>query len=192
MIQIDDKIISLEVLEEKFLCDISRCKGKCCVYGESGAPLEQGEEKEIEKIYSKFKSYLSKESQKEIEKQGFSVVDADGDLVTPLINGEECVYAYFDNGMAKCAMETAYFDKKIKFRKPISCQLYPIRTRKIGEYEAVNFHNWDVCKPAFELGRKENMPVYKFLKEPLIRKYGKKWYANLEKVAKEYLSSINI
>jgi len=192
MIQIDDKIISLEVLEEKFLCDIPKCKGKCCVYGESGAPLEQGEEKEIEKIYSKFKSYLSKESQKEIEKQGFGVVDADGDLVTPLINGEECVYAYFDNGIAKCAMETAYFDKKIKFRKPISCQLYPIRTQKIGEYEAVNFHNWDVCKPAFELGRKENMPVYKFLKEPLIRKYGKKWYANLEKVAKEYLSSINI
>ncbi|MEA3317788.1 MAG: DUF3109 family protein [Bacteroidota bacterium] len=190
MIQIDDKIVSLEVIEEKFVCDIPVCKGMCCVYGDSGAPLEDGEEKEIERIYSKFKPYLRKESIKEIEKQGFSLVDSDGDLVTPLINKEECVYAYFENGIAKCAIETAYFDKKVKFRKPISCQLYPIRTKKIGEYEAINFHSWDVCKPAFKLGREKNVPVYKFLKEPLIRKYGKKWYADLELAAEEYLKTM--
>jgi hypothetical protein len=188
MLQIGDKVVSLELLEEKFICDLDQCKGQCCVDGESGAPLEEGEKELIEKNYPLIKEYLRKESIKSIEKQGFTVIDRDGETVTPLLDGEECVYAIFEDGIAKCAIEKAYFDKKITFRKPISCHLYPIRLKNLYDnIEAVNYHKWSVCEPARELGCKKNVVVYKFLKDALVRRYGFDWYNELDEVARIYL-----
>jgi len=187
MLQIGDRVVSLELLEEKFICDLDKCQGQCCVDGESGAPLEEGEKELIEKNYPVFKDYLRKESVESIEKQGFSVVDRDGEVVTPLLNGEECVYVIFENEIAKCAIEKAFFDKKISFRKPISCHLYPVRLKNLyDKIEAVNYHKWSVCEPARELGCKKNVVVYKFLKDALIRKFGEDWYNELDEVAEQY------
>ena len=188
MLQIGDSVVSLELLEERFFCDLEKCQGYCCVEGESGAPLEEGEKELIEKSYTIFKHYLRKESCDSIEKQGFAVTDSDGDLVTPLLNGAECVYTIFENGIAKCGIEKAYFEKKITFRKPLSCHLYPVRLKNLyANVEAVNYHRWGVCDPARELGCKKNIRVYEFLKDALIRKYGKDWYDELDEVAKAYL-----
>ncbi|OFX90161.1 MAG: hypothetical protein A2W99_17730 [Bacteroidetes bacterium GWF2_33_16] len=188
MLQIGDKVVSLELLEEKFICDLEKCQGQCCVDGESGAPLENGEKELIEKFYPLFKNYLRKDSVESIENQGFAVTDRDGDLVTPLLNGEECVYTIFENDIAKCAIEKAFFDNKITFRKPISCHLYPVRLKNLYDnIEAVNYHKWSVCQPARELGCKKNMIVYKFLKDALIRKFGIDWYNELDEVASLYL-----
>ena len=183
MLQIGKAIVSLDVIEKKFICDISKCFGACCVEGDSGAPLEEEEKQIIEDIYPDIKEYLTDKGIQEIEKQGTSVIDDDGDLVTPIINGKECVYTIFENGVAQCGIEKAYFDGKISYRKPISCQLYPIRIDKYPEFEAVNYNKWEICKPARELGFKKGVPVYQFLKEPLIRKYGSDWYKELEYAA---------
>lgn len=179
MIQIGRNIVSFDVLEEKFCCDLGFCKGVCCVHGDSGAPLEKDEAEILENVFPKVKPYLRKESILSIEKQGFYIIDSDGDLVTPLLNGKECAYAYFENGIAKCAIEKAYFDKKIAFRKPVSCHLYPIRITDYKEFSAVNYHKWEICAEAVKKGKKENIPVYIFLKDALIRKYGQEWYNEL-------------
>jgi len=189
MLQIGNTVVSLELLEEKFVCDLEKCQGYCCVEGESGAPLEDGEKELIEKNYQNFKKYLRKESCESIERQGFAVTDRDGDLVTPLLNGEECVYTIFEKGIAKCGIEKAFFEKKIFFRKPISCHLYPIRLKNLYDnVDAVNYHRWGVCEPACELGSKKNVRVYEFLKDALIRKYGEDWYNELNEVAKAYIA----
>lgn len=187
MIVIDDKVISTEVFEEFFCCDISKCKGYCCVHGDSGAPLEDEEVVLLEKLFSKIQPYLREVSIKEIRKQGYSVIDGDGDQVTPLVNGEECAYAVFEDGIAKCTIEKAYFDKKIKFRKPLSCHLYPIRINQLHQAEGLNYHRWPICKDAIDLGKKENIRVYDFLKDALIRKYGKVWYNELKKAGDSYV-----
>lgn len=180
MLQIGKALVSLDVIEKKFICDISKCQGACCIEGDSGAPLEEEEKEIIEEIYPTIKEYFTQEGIKEIEKQGTSVIDMDGDLVTPIINGKECVYTIFENGVAMCGIEKAYHDGKISFRKPISCQLYPIRITQYEEFDAVNYNKWEICKAARVLGFKKGTPVYKFLKEPLIRKYGEQWYSELE------------
>ncbi len=186
MIVVDDKVLSTELFDTNFCCDLSKCKGACCVHGESGAPLEEEEKELLEKNLPKILPYLRPESQQSIEEQGVAVVDADGDLVTPLLNGEECVYAVFENGVALCGIEKAFFDKKQSFRKPVSCHLYPIRVAKLHDMEALNYHHWEICDPARELGNQKKLPVYKFLKDALIRKYGKKWYRQLDDVADAY------
>lgn len=187
MMQIGNCIISTELLDEKFVCDLEKCKGHCCVEGESGAPLEEGEEKLIEENYSGFKSFLRPESIKAIEKIGFSVIDKDNELVTPLLNGAECVYAIFDNGIAKCGIEKAFFKGKSKFRKPISCHLYPVRIKKLfDDVDGLNYHFWNVCDPARDLGCKKNVFTYEFLEDALVRKYGRKWYNELKKAAEAY------
>ena len=180
MLQIGKALVSLDVIEKKFICDISKCQGACCIEGDSGAPLEEEEKEIIEEIYPTIKEYFTQKGIKEIEKQGTSVIDMDGDLVTPIINGKECVYTIFENGVAMCGIEKAYHDGKISFRKPLSCQLYPIRITHYEEFDAVNYNKWEICKAARELGFKKGTPVYKFLKEPLIRKYGEQWYSELE------------
>lgn len=188
MIQIDDKIISLELFEQKFICDISQCHGICCVEGDSGAPLEENETTIIENLLPVVKPYLSSKAIAEIEKQGAWVIDFEGDKVTPIINGKECVYACFENdGTCKCAIEKAYLDGKCDFKKPISCHLYPIRTKKYPDFEAINYHHWPICEPARLLGEKKGIPVYKFLKEPVIRKYGQAFYNEMEDVEKELI-----
>lgn len=186
MIVVDDKVLSTELFDTNFCCDLSKCKGACCVHGESGAPLEEEEKELLEKNLPKILPYLRPESQKSLEEQGVAVIDADGDLVTPLLNGEECVYAIFENGVALCGIEKAFFDKKQPFRKPISCHLYPIRIAKLHDMEALNYHRWEICDPARELGDQKKLPVYTFLKDALIRKYGKKWYRQLDDVAEAY------
>lgn len=186
MIEIEDKILSREIFEKKFVCDLSACKGACCVEGSSGAPLTEEEIFILEDILEDVKPYLPKKGLKAIEKQGAWVIDADGDYTTPLVGEEaECAYTIFENGMALCGIEKAYKDGKVKFKKPISCHLYPIRTKQYEKFEALNYDVWHLCKPACACGEKLQVPVYKFLKEALIRKYGKEFYKMVEAAAVE-------
>jgi hypothetical protein len=183
MIQIDDKIVSLDLFSRKFVCNLQACLGCCCVYGDSGAPLEEKEHRTLKRIFGKIKPYISPKGIAAIELQGLAVTDSDGDLVTPLIDGNECAFTVFDQGVAFCGIEKAWLDGKIKFQKPISCHLYPIRISSYKNFEAVNFHSWEICAPACKHGEQLNVPLYVFLKVPLIRKYGKSWYEKLEEIA---------
>lgn len=185
MIQIDDKILSLELFEKQFICNYTKCHGVCCVEGDSGAPLEDDEAKVIEGIYPKIKHLLSSESIDVIEKEGTSVIDFEDELVTPIVHGKECVYTYYDTkGAIHCAIEIAWKQGLVDFRKPISCHLYPIRTRKLSQGEALNYDVWSICDDARALGEKNGTPVYQFLKEPLIRKYGEAFYKEMEESEK--------
>jgi hypothetical protein len=186
MIQIDDTIISLDVFKEKFLCNLDACKGECCIEGDAGAPLEEEEVEQLKKVLPVIWEDLSSEAQAVIEKQGVCYKDEDGDLVTSIVNGKDCVFTCYDEkGCCYCAIEKAYRERKVDFYKPVSCHLYPIRVQKYSEFKAVNYHRWSVCKAAVLLGEKEDMPIYKFLKEPLIRKFGEDWYTELEIAAEE-------
>ena len=189
MLQIDKTIISSDILEKKFVCDIKTCKGECCVEGDSGAPLEKHELKILEHIYPIVKKYLTKKGIKAIEQQGVYITDNDGDIVTPLIDNKECAYTYRKKGIVKCAIEKAYFKGEINFRKPISCHLYPIRITKYKDFDAVNFDINELCKSSCILGKKENISLIEFLKEPLIRKYGKQWWEQLRDAAEIYNKS---
>ena len=177
MLQIDDTIISLEVLESQFICDLAKCKGQCCVDGDAGAPLEKEENDKINEILPIIWDELSPKAQELINEQGIAYTDYDGELVTSIINGEECVFTFFDeNGVCKCAIDNAYREGRISVQKPISCHLYPIRLKEYEEFTAVNYNRWSICEPAVDLGRKNSVPLYRFLKEPLIRKFGEDWY----------------
>lgn len=187
MIQIDNALVSLDVIEEKFLCDLSKCKGECCVDGDSGAPLLKEEVTELEKALPAVWDDLSPKAQEIINKQGVAYIDEDGDIVTSIVDNKDCVFTCYDNsGICKCALEKAYREGKISFYKPVSCHLYPIRITEYQSFTAVNYHRWKICKAAELLGRKENLPVYKFLKEPLIRRFGADWYGKLETIASEW------
>ena len=185
MIQIDDTIIYLDVIESHFICDLCKCKGQCCVDGDAGAPLEKEENDKINEILPIIWDELSPEAQTLINQQGISYRDYDGELVTSIIKGKECVFTYFDEeGVCKCVIDSAYREGRIAVPKPISCHLYPIRLQKYRDFTAVNYHKWSVCEPAVEFGQKEGVELYKFLKEPLIRKFGEKWYEELCEAAK--------
>jgi len=184
MIAIKDTLVSEELIEKKFVCDLHACKGGCCVKGDYGAPLEEEELPMLEKIYDSVKPYLSEEGRKAIEKQGKYLLYEKTECVTPLISGRECAYTIFDKGIAKCGIEKAYFDGKIEFRKPVSCHLYPVRINKMkNSVEAVNYDKWSICKPACKLGDQLKVPLYKFLKDSLTRKFGEEWYSELETAA---------
>lgn len=186
MVQIDDVIVSFDIFKEKFYCDINACKGECCIEGDAGAPLESKEVELLKKVLPVIWDDLSDEAKDIINKQGVCYKDVDGDLVTSIVNGKDCVFTcYDDKGYCLCAIEKAYRDGKTDFYKPISCHLYPIRVGKYGSYKALNYHRWNVCKAAVLLGEKKNTPIYKFLKEPLIRSFGEEWYTELEIAAKE-------
>lgn len=185
MIEIGNTLISRDVVEKKFVCNLAVCKGACCVDGDSGAPLTDEEIKVIDRIYDRVIPYMRKEGVVAIENQGRYVVDYDNEFVTPLVNEKECAYVIFEEGIAKCAFEKAYEQGVIQFKKPISCHLYPIRISKLRKHEGVNYDNWHICNPARKFGEETNTPVYKFLKEPLTKKYGKAWYEDLKIVAKE-------
>lgn len=187
MIQIDDAIIALDVIEENFLCDLSACKGECCVEGEAGAPLENEEVAMLEQVLPIVWDDLSPKAQEVIKKEGVAYKDYDGDMVTSIVNGKDCVFTYYDDkGICKCAIEKAYREGKTDFYKPISCHLYPIRLEKYKDFTAVNYHRWRICKCAVALGNKEGLRIYQFLKEPLIRKFGEAWYNELCIAADEY------
>lgn len=185
MIAIDDTLISEDLLDKKFVCDLNACKGACCVEGDSGAPLDKEELPQLEAVVEQVKPYMTKKGLKAVQKHGAYVVDGDGDYTTTLVGpGKECAFVVFDEqNIAKCAIEQAYRDGKISWRKPISCYLYPVRITRHKGYDAVNYHKWNICKPACSCGQKLDVAVYKFLKSPLIEKYGENWYRQLEAVA---------
>lgn len=182
MIILDQTLITDDIKDSYFVCDLQKCKGACCVEGDLGAPLADDERQVMEDIYDKVTPYLSEDGKAAIQSQGTYIKDEEGDYSTPTINGKECAYAVYDRtGILKCGIEQAYLDKKITFQKPISCHLYPIRITKYQDYEAINYDRWHICSPACELGQASKTPLYKFLRIPLIRKYGRKWYQALEK-----------
>lgn len=187
MFQIDKTLISEDIIEHDFVCNLSACKGACCVEGESGAPLEEEETEILANIYPKLKPFLRKEGIGAIEAQGTFVKGWDGEWETPLVQGKECAYVTFtDNGIAKCGIEEAYNEGIVDFKKPVSCHLYPVRTRAYTEFTAVNYHKWEICDPACSLGAELQVPIYKFVKEALVRKFGVAWYEELEQVAQDY------
>ena len=183
MVEIEDKIISDELFEKKFVCDLQKCKGGCCVEGDSGAPLNSNEIKDITKNLSTIKSEMSPKGLNAIKKNNFHYIDSDGDKVTKLVDGKECVFVVFDkNNIAKCSIESAYRKKKINFNKPISCHLYPVRVVKYDSFTAVNVDSWHVCKPACECGIELNVPVFKFLKDAIVRSWGLDFFSKLDSV----------
>jgi len=188
MIVIDDKIVSLDVVEEQFICNLTACKGVCCIKGEGGAPLEDDEAGILDDIYDDIESYLTEEGKAEIAKQGRYTMSADGKkMVTPLIESGACVYLNYDElGIAKCAIQKAYEEGIVDWPKPISCHLYPIRIEQYQDFDAVNYFRWDICKAACTLGKEHKVAVYEFLKEPLVRKYGEAFYDELDAAA-QYL-----
>lgn len=185
MISIDNTLVSDQIISEEFVCNISKCKGECCVAGEAGAPLEKDEVTFLEKNYSKIKPFLNKKGIKSIESQGVFVKGLDGDLETPLVEGKECAYTVFsDSGVASCGIEKAYQQGVINFQKPISCHLYPVRVQNYESMIAVNYHSWSICSDACSLGESLKIPIYVFVKTALIRKFGEKWYSELTEHAK--------
>ncbi|GHT19482.1 hypothetical protein FACS189429_7210 [Bacteroidia bacterium] len=193
MLQIDNTIISFDLLDECFACNLQACGGQCCVDGEEGAPLLAEEVAVLEKIAPVVVDFLPEKSRQTIAEKGVAYIDPDGEPVTMLVEGNECAFVYHDeNGCAKCAIEKAYKAGKIDFYKPISCHLYPVRLQNYNDFIAVNYHQWSICKCARNLGKAQKMPVFQFLKEPLIRRFGKKWFEELEQAAllkKEFVNS---
>ena len=186
MFQLGKTIVSEDIIEKDFVCNLAACKGACCIDGEAGAPLEEEELKILMDVFPKVKPLLREEGVKAIEEQGLFTMD-EGEYETPLIDGKDCAYVIFDDKKtAKCGIEEAYNKKLIDWRKPISCHLYPIRIMNYSEFDAVNYHKWPICNDACTLGKELQVPVYKFVKDALIRKFGKNWYLELEKVAKDF------
>ncbi|MDA7803194.1 DUF3109 family protein [Crocinitomix sp.] len=186
MIEIGDKLVSDEIFEKEFVCNLGACKGVCCIEGDDGAPLTLEEVDLLEEHVDAIKPYMTEEGIGTVERKGVFYMDQDNEPVTALVKGAECAFVFRDNeGITKCSVEQAYRDGKIEFNKPISCHLYPIRARKFRSFTALNYDRWTICKDACTLGEELGVPVYKFLKEPLIRAYGAPFYADLEKVAAE-------
>jgi len=183
MFQLGKTIVSEEILERDFVCNLSACKGNCCIDGDAGAPLSAEETKIMEEIYPKVKPYLRPEGIAAIEAQGTWVKGEDGDFETTLIEGKDCAYVIYDGATALCGIEQAYNEGIVSWKKPVSCHLYPIRVKDFSEFTAVNYDKWDICKDACTLGKELQVPVYKFVKEALVRKFGEDWYLELEKVA---------
>lgn len=180
MILIENTVISDDIADKFFVCDLAKCKGACCVEGDLGAPLEIDELPILEREFKNIEPYLSPEGKKAIEEQGLYIKDWEDDFSTPTIADRECAYALYDEkGILKCAIEQAFFDGKTDFRKPISCHLYPIRITKHDHYDALNYDRWHICSDACSHGEQLGVEIYKFLKAPLIRKYGESWYKQL-------------
>ncbi|XLS29445.1 DUF3109 family protein [Flavobacteriaceae bacterium M23B6Z8] len=186
MFQLGKTIVSEEIIENDFVCNLSACKGACCVDGEAGAPLDEEELSVLDDIYEKVKPFLRPESINVIESQGTYIKGEDGEWETPLVNGNECAYVIFDDkNTALCGIEEAYNSGDISWKKPVSCHLYPVRVKQYKEFAAVNYHQWYICDDACVLGKELQVPIYKFVKEALIRKFGEKWYKELEDVARD-------
>lgn len=186
LIEVKDKVVSTQIFERKFVCDLNACKGACCVEGDSGAPLTVEEISLIEDELDAIIPYMREEGIKAIDEQGVFYMDQDNEPVTTLINGAECAFVYFDEKQtALCAIEKANREGKTKFKKPISCHLYPIRVKKFHDFTALSYNEWHICKPACECGDKLDVPVFRFLKEPIIRAFGDEFFRELEIVDAE-------
>lgn len=183
MLAIQNTLVSLDLLERYFVCDLNACKGACCVKGDAGAPLTDEEIDLLENIVDDILPYMDDEGKAMIAEKGVFEIDVDGDKGTSLLENGRCAFARVDGkGMVSCGIEQAYNDGKVSFKKPISCHLYPVRVQEYENYDAVNYNKWSICKPACDCGAKLNVPLFKFLKEALIRKYGEAWYQELESI----------
>ena len=188
MFELGKTVVSEEILENHFVCDLNACKGACCIDGSAGAPLEEEETRILDDLFEDLIPFLRPEGVKAIREQGSFVKGDDGDWETPLIGQKECAYVVFnDQGIAKCGIENAYKDGAISWQKPVSCHLYPVRIREYTMLTAVNYHKWEICDPACSLGDSLKVPIYKFVKDGLIRKFGAQWYEELEKTASTLL-----
>lgn len=204
IIEIKDTLVSMDIITEEFCCDLEACKGKCCIIGDAGAPVSMDEVMELENVLDEVWDDLSASAQAVIDKQGVVYTDQEGDLVTSIVNGKDCVFTYYDdltlslpndNGGERqctipncclCAIEKAFRAGRTSWCKPISCALYPIRVKELKNgLTALNYHQWDICADGRRKGRELHMPVYKFLREPLIRRFGQEWYDELCLVAEE-------
>lgn len=188
MLQIGEVLVSLDIIEKFFCCDLDKCLGECCIEGDAGAPITNGEFEKLKEILPEIWDDLLPQAQDVINKQGVGYVDEEGDLVTSIVDGKNCVFTcYGGNGMCHCAIEKAYREGRIDFYKPISCHLYPVRIAEYPAFSAVNYHRWKICKAAEVLGRKNGIRLYQFLKTPLIRKFGEDWYNELCLACEAYL-----
>ena len=186
MLRIEDNIISLNILEKKFKCDLEQCLGNCCRYGDSGAPLTKDEVAILESIQPEVMSYLREAGKTAIAEKGSSIVDFEGENVTPLVGNEECAYAIIEDSIFKCGIERAWSEGKINFKKPLSCHLFPVRIKKYSDFLALNYEEWSICLAARERGRNDGVYVYEFLKEPLIRALGEEVYNQICIAAREF------
>ncbi len=190
IIEIGNKLVSADLLEKRFVCDLNACKGACCVEGDAGAPLKMSEISMLESILDDVKPYMTDEGLKAVEKSGVFYMDADNDPVTTLMEGGACAFTSFDaDGTAKCGIEQAYYDKKIKWKKPLSCELFPIRVKEYRKFTAVNYEEIDICKPACACGDQLNVPVYRFLKTPIIRAFGETFFNELVEAEKALVNA---
>ncbi|QAA82247.1 DUF3109 family protein [Aequorivita sp. H23M31] len=190
MFQLGKTIVSEDIIEKDFVCNLNACKGACCIEGEAGAPVTADEVGILKEIYPKVKPFLRPEGVAAIEEQGTHIETEWGEMETPLVEGKECAYVTFTkDGIATCGIEDAYNAGAIDFQKPVSCHLYPVRVQEYSEFAAVNYHRWSICDPACALGKELQVPIYKFVKTALIRKFGENWYVELEKVAAQMQSS---
>ena len=188
MLQIQDTLVTLDVVERFFCCDLDKCLGECCIEGDAGAPISEEERAEIERVLPDVWDYLLPAAKKAIEEEGVAYRDIEGDLVTQIVEGKNCVFScYGADGICLCAFEKAFREGKIDFYKPVSCHLYPLRIKEYPTFTAVNYHRWKICKCAEVLGRAKGIRVYQFLREPLIRRFGKDWYDELALTCEEYL-----
>lgn len=185
MIEIMGTLVSLDLFKVFFCCDLERCHGICCVEGDAGAPVDMEEVGLLEEAYETVQEELTLKAQEKVKREGVVYPDKDGDLVTQIVDGKDCVFVKHDGGCAFCAIDSACRCGKFHWSKPISCALYPVRLSKVGDMVAVNVHKWDVCQPARELGRRLQLPVYQFLKEPLIRRFGQAWWDECDIAARE-------
>ena len=186
MLKIDNSLVSEEIITKDFVCNLSACKGACCVEGEAGAPIDKEETKLLEKHYDAIAPFMNQKGRAAIEKQGKFIQVDDETFETPLVNNKECAYVVFGtNGSTQCAIENAHRAKSIDWKKPISCHLYPIRIKEYSEFYAVNYHRWHICESGCQLGESLKIPIYQFVKDALIRKFGNKWYSELEMAAQE-------
>jgi len=186
LVEIGDKVASTQIFERKFVCDLNACKGACCIEGDAGAPLTFEEVSVIENDLEVIKPYMREEGINAVDEQGVFYMDQDNEPVTTLVNGAECAFVYFDEkGITRCSIEQAHLDGKTDFKKPISCHLYPIRVKKFKDFTALNYSQWDICSAACVCGEKLNVPVYRFLKEPIIRAFGAGFFKELELVGEE-------
>ncbi len=192
MVEIGNTLVSFQLFETHFLCPLHQCKGQCCIDGDAGAPLTEEEARKIEELLPKIWDLLSDEAKAVIEQQGVAYHDADGDLVTSIVNNANCVFTcQNEDGICGCAIEKAYREGKVDFLKPISCHLYPVRLNHYKDFTAVNLHRWEICDCAVKYGKEQGVVAYKFLREPLIRCFGEAWYQELEKAAADYEAAFN-
>lgn len=186
LVEIEDKVISTEIFEKHFVCDLNKCKGHCCIEGDSGAPLTEGDIHEIESNINDIMSFMSIESQQRIKAKGFYMKDEDNEKVTSLMSNGACVFAVKNKqGIYSCSIENAFHDKKINYKKPLSCHLYPIRLKAFNSFIGVNYNKWDICNSACSLGDNLKVKVYQFLKDPIERAFGKSFYNELQKIDAE-------